>query len=79
MEPDQRDLIVGQLQQELLNRSMPRIAEMIDALNAVTRMAAAGSPPHKQVLQQFFATLDAARDASGRLTVVRNGGAPPSP
>ena len=69
---------LGQVQGEMINRAMPRIGEMIDAINNVTRGANMGSAPAKDILRQFYAALDAGRDASGRLTIVRNGGGSPS-
>ena len=70
---------LGQVQGEIINRAMPRIGEMIDAINNVTRGANMGNAPAKDILRQFYAALDAGRDASGRLTIVRNGGGSPSP
>jgi hypothetical protein len=67
---------LGLVQGEMINRAMPRIGEMIDAINNVTRGANLGNAPAKDILRQFYAALDAGRDATSRLTVVRNGGAP---
>jgi hypothetical protein len=61
------------LNQELITRAAPRVAELIDALSHVTNISKAGNPAAKAALKRFFEVLDVARDEASALTIVRNG------
>lgn len=65
---------VNALQNELIARAQPTLGEITDALNAFSRAAEAGSPQAKQVLKNFLDSIDKARDAAGRITIVRGSG-----
>lgn len=80
-EQDPRDVEIAALKQLLKDtinektlRATPRIGELIDALNNLTRGAQLGSLPAKEALKQLFEALDAARDATSALTVIRSNG-----
>jgi hypothetical protein len=69
---------INMLQNELIARAQPTVGNVSDAIGAFTRAANAGNSQAKQVLSKFFEALDAGRDASSKLTIVRNGGTPQS-
>jgi hypothetical protein len=50
------------------------VGELSNVLVAFAAAADQGNPHAKQALKDFTAALDKARDAAGKLTIVRNGG-----
>jgi len=57
---------------ELTARAQPTLGEVSDALTAFANAAEQGNPQAKRVLSQLFKEMDRARDAAGKITIVRN-------
>ncbi len=62
------------LNQELVMRAAPRMAEVMDAVTHFTNLSRAGNPEAKRILKSFFELLDMARAEAGSLSIVRANG-----
>lgn len=69
---DQALTVNQQLNAELKGRAKPTLGELIDTLNDFATNAEQGNEPAREVLKRFEATLQRARDAASKITVIRN-------
>src|SRR5258706_15502828 len=61
------------LNQEMISRAAPVVGNLIDTLNNLIAGSRQGNPQARAVLTTFVRTMDAAREATPPLTVVKNG------
>lgn len=59
------------LSQELSGRSLPRVAELTDSLNAIAKSAETGNPGAKEVLRRLFDALERSQNATSKIEIVR--------
>jgi hypothetical protein len=62
------------LANELVQRSLPTVSGLSDALGALAQAAKAGDPQAQHILKTFITALDAAKDAGSKITIVRTNG-----
>jgi len=62
---------IARLNQELLTRAGPVVAELQDGLAGLCRMAAAGSPHAKAALKQFAGVIEEAMRLGSDIQIVR--------
>jgi hypothetical protein len=60
---------VQALAQEIQHRSLPRLGEMCDAINAMASNAKRGNAAAKQALQRFYEAFDEGRAACSGLEI----------
>lgn len=62
---------VGLLGNELAMRALPRVAEVTDAVNHLSRRAEQGDAAAKETLRLLYKALDRGREATSKIDIVR--------